>query len=50
MADMVFVNEDGAELRREKKGRGRPPKGAVKQPNGDFVLVEKPQEPVAVAG
>jgi len=39
MADIVWMDEDGNELKREKKGRGRPPKGSVKKDNGDFHIL-----------
>ena len=38
MAELIYVDENGAELRRETKGKGRPPRGAVKQENGDFLV------------
>jgi len=45
MAELIYVDEDGTELRREAKGRGRPPKGSVKQEDGNFIVspVEKRQ-------
>ena len=38
MAELIFVNSDGKETRREVKGRGRPPKGSVKQDDGNFIV------------
>ena len=38
MAEMIFVDENGNELRREPKGKGRPPRGAERQDNGDFIV------------
>jgi len=38
MAELIYVDENGTELRREVKGRGRPPKGSVKQEDGNFIV------------
>lgn len=38
MAEMIYVDENGNELRRETKGRGRPPRGAEKQEDGNFIV------------
>jgi len=38
MAEMIFVDENGNELSREPKGRGRPPRGAEKQADGNFIV------------
>ena len=38
MAELIFVDEDGKELRREPKGRGRPPRGSKKQDDGNFIV------------
>lgn len=35
MAELIYVDEEGKELRRETKGKGRPPRGAEKQIEGD---------------
>jgi hypothetical protein len=38
MAEIVWVDENGQELKREPKGRGRPPKGAEKRDDGNFYV------------
>lgn len=38
MAEMIYVDENGNELRRETKGKGRPPRGAKKQEDGNFIV------------
>ena len=38
MAEMIYVDADGKEIRREPKGRGRPPKRAIQKPNGDLII------------
>lgn len=38
MTEMIYVDENGNELRRETKGRGRPPRGAEKQEDGNFIV------------
>ncbi|MBT7349187.1 hypothetical protein HN803_00105 [candidate division WWE3 bacterium] len=38
MAQLIYVDADGKETHREVKGRGRPPKGSVKQESGDFIV------------
>ena len=38
MAELIYVDENRTELRREVKGRGRPPKGSVKQEDGNFIV------------
>ncbi len=38
MAELIYVDENGKELRREQKGRGRPPRGSVKQDDGNFIV------------
>jgi len=38
MAELIYVDADGTELRREVKGRGRPPRGSVKQEDGSFIV------------
>ncbi|MFW6172904.1 MAG: hypothetical protein ACOC5T_04095 [Elusimicrobiota bacterium] len=38
MAEMIYVDDNGNELRREIKGKGRPPRGSEKQENGDFIV------------
>jgi len=38
MAELIYVDENGAELSREVKGRGRPPRGSVKQEDGNFIV------------
>jgi len=38
MAELIYVDENGTELKREVKGRGRPPKGSVKQEDGNFIV------------
>jgi len=35
---IIFVDANGKELSRSVKGKGRPPRGCVKQANGDFVV------------
>jgi hypothetical protein len=37
MSDIIYVDEQGKEIDRKAKGRGRPPKGDV-QPNGDIII------------
>jgi len=36
MATIIRFNAEGVEVERSEKGKGRPPRGAVKQANGDF--------------
>ena len=44
MANIIFFDKDGQETKREIKGKGRPPRGAVKTENGDFhVFPVEPQ-------
>lgn len=38
MAELIYVDENGQELERKVKGRGRPPKGSVKQEDGSFIV------------
>jgi len=38
MTELIFVDEKGKEQRRETKGPGRPPRGAVKQEDGNFIV------------
>jgi hypothetical protein len=38
MAELIYVDAEGNELSRKVKGKGRPPRGAVKQDNGDFIV------------
>lgn len=38
MAEMIYVDENGNELRRETKGKGRPPRGAERQEDGNFIV------------
>ncbi|MBT6049328.1 hypothetical protein HN803_04580 [candidate division WWE3 bacterium] len=38
MAELIYVDADGKETHRKIKGKGRPPKGSVKQDNGDFIV------------
>jgi hypothetical protein len=41
----IYVDESGKEISRKPVGKGRPPKNAVKQANGDFVVtVQSPKE------
>lgn len=40
MANYIFVDKDGKELRRQAMTRGRPRKDAVKQPSGDYIITE----------
>lgn len=47
MADVIYLDESGKEVKRETKGRGRPPRGAVKQDNGNFVVQLPLDEPEA---
>ena len=39
MSQIIWVDEDGSELKRERKGRGRPPKGLVRRDDGNFYVV-----------
>lgn len=36
MAELIFFDAEGNEVERRAKTKGRPPKGSVKQDNGDF--------------
>jgi len=38
MAELIYVDENGTELERKVKGRGRPPKGSIKQEDGNFIV------------
>ena len=38
MAELIYLDVDGKETHRKIKGKGRPPKGSVKQDNGDFIV------------
>ena len=38
MADIVWIDDDGSELKREVKGRGRPPKNAERRDDGNFYV------------
>jgi len=38
MADIVWIDDDGSELKREVKGRGRPPKNSEKRDDGNFYV------------
>jgi hypothetical protein len=38
MADLVFLDNDGNEVSRKVKGKGRPPKGAEKREDGNFYV------------
>jgi len=38
MAELIYVDGNGTELKREVKGRGRPPRGSVKQEDGNFIV------------
>jgi hypothetical protein len=38
MSFIVWLDADGKEIRREKKQRGRPPKGSVKKEDGNFYV------------
>ena len=35
---IIHVDANGKELSRDIKGKGRPPRGATAQPNGDFIV------------
>ena len=39
MADLVYLDESGVELKREVKGKGRPPKNAEKREDGNFYVL-----------
>ena len=38
MSELIYVDESGNETKRVTKGRGRPPAGAVKQDDGNFIV------------
>ena len=38
MADIIWVDENGVELNREKKGRGRPPKNSKRGDDGNIYV------------
>lgn len=38
MAELVYLDVDGKEVKREVKGRGRPPKGSEKRDDGNFYV------------
>jgi hypothetical protein len=38
MKEIIWLDNDGKELRREPKGRGRPRKGSVIGPDGNFYV------------
>jgi len=38
MSELIYQDEQGNEIRRLTKGKGRPPKGSVRQENGDFIV------------
>jgi len=38
MSELIYQDEQGNEINRVTKGKGRPPKGAVRQENGDFII------------
>ena len=44
MNEMIYVDENGKELRREPKGRGKPPKNAVKQADGNWLVHPRKEE------
>jgi hypothetical protein len=37
-SEIVWLGADGTETKRSVKGRGRPPKGAEKRPDGNFYV------------
>ena len=40
MAELIWLDENGNEISRAKKGRGRPPKGAELRNDGNFYAVK----------
>jgi len=38
MSELIYQDEQGNEINRVTKTKGRPPKGAVRQENGDFIV------------
>ena len=38
MAELIYVDKDGKETARVTKGRGRPPRGSVRQKDGNFIV------------
>jgi len=38
MSELIYVDANGTEIKRVTKGRGRPPTGAVKQEDGNFIV------------
>ena len=44
MALMIWLDNNGDELHRETKGKGRPPRGAVRKEDGNFYICQKPEE------
>lgn len=48
MAELIYVDDAGNELKRETKGRGRPPRGAEKQEDGNWIV--RPVEQAKTVG
>ena len=44
MAQIIWIDADGTELKREVKGRGRPPKGADRRDDGNFYISPSNEE------
>ena len=38
MSEVIYQDENGVETGRKVKGKGRPPKNSVLQPNGDLIV------------
>ena len=45
MGDIIYLDKDGTETLRQKKGRGRPPRGAQRQGDDFVVPYQPPKEP-----
>lgn len=45
MAELIYLNADGTENKRTTKGKGRPPKGAVKQADGNWIVTIQASQP-----
>jgi hypothetical protein len=41
---LIWLDEDGKEIKRKHKGRGRPPSGAVKRDDGNWYLSASPKK------
>lgn len=42
MAYIIWTDENGKEIHKEKKGKGRPPRGAIRGEDGNFYVKQQP--------